>query len=75
MTLNLKGIHPALAFQHTLSEAIPPTLPSFGFVSMNSGTDVLATLSETYKKIFEVPFNSRNKWMMGVIPNPDPANY
>ena len=34
---------------------------------MDSGTDVVATLSETYKKIFEIPFNSRNKWMMSVI--------
>jgi sodium/potassium-transporting ATPase subunit alpha len=37
------------------------------FLSMDSGTDVLATLSETYKKIFEISFNSRNKWMMSII--------
>ena len=34
---------------------------------MGSGTDVLATLAETYKKIFEISFNSRNKWMMSII--------
>jgi sodium/potassium-transporting ATPase subunit alpha len=36
-------------------------------LSMDEGTDVLPTLSETYKKIFEISFNSRNKWMMTVI--------
>jgi sodium/potassium-transporting ATPase subunit alpha len=33
---------------------------------MDGTTDVLPLLSETFRKIFEIPFNSRNKWMMTV---------
>lgn len=35
--------------------------------SMEQSADVLATLLETHKKIFEIPFNSRNKWMMNIV--------
>jgi sodium/potassium-transporting ATPase subunit alpha len=30
-------------------------------LSMHESTDVLPLLSESFKKIFEIPFNSRNK--------------
>jgi sodium/potassium-transporting ATPase subunit alpha len=30
---------------------------------------VLPLLSDDYKKIFEIPFNSRNKWMMSIVQN------
>jgi sodium/potassium-transporting ATPase subunit alpha len=33
---------------------------------MDGSTDVLPVLSATFRKIFEIPFNSRNKWMMTV---------
>ncbi|KAF8888462.1 calcium ATPase transmembrane domain M-containing protein [Gymnopilus junonius] len=35
--------------------------------SMDQSADVLTTLLETNKKIFEIPFNSRNKWMMSLV--------
>ena len=35
-------------------------------LSLDDSADVLPLLSD-YKKIFEIPFNSRNKWMMSVI--------
>ena len=36
-------------------------------LSLDSTADVLPLLSDDYKKIFEIPFNSRNKWMMSVV--------
>ena len=36
-------------------------------LSLDHSTDVLPLLSDDYKKIFEIPFNSHNKWMMSVI--------
>jgi sodium/potassium-transporting ATPase subunit alpha len=36
-------------------------------LSLNDTADVLPLLSDDYKKIFEIPFNSRNKWMMSVV--------
>ena len=36
-------------------------------LSLDDTADVLPLLSNNYKKIFEIPFNSRNKWMMSVI--------
>jgi len=35
--------------------------------AMNISSDVLPILTTTFKKIFEIPFNSRNKWMMSVV--------
>jgi sodium/potassium-transporting ATPase subunit alpha len=40
-------------------------------LSMNESTDVLPLFSESFQKIFEIPFNSRNKWMMSVIQEHD----
>ena len=36
-------------------------------LSLDDSADVLPLLSDDYKKIFEIPFNSRNKWMMSVF--------
>ena len=36
-------------------------------LSLDNTADVLPLLSDDYKKIFEIPFNSRNKWMMSVV--------
>ena len=36
-------------------------------LSLDDTADVLALLSDDYKKIFEIPFNSRNKWMVSVV--------
>ena len=36
-------------------------------LSLDHTADVLPLLSDDYKKIFEIPFNSRNKWMMSVV--------
>jgi sodium/potassium-transporting ATPase subunit alpha len=36
-------------------------------LSLDDTADMLALLSDDYKKIFEIPFNSRNKWMMSVV--------
>ena len=40
-------------------------------LSMNESTDVLPLFSESFQKIFEIPFNSRNKWMMSIIKEHD----
>jgi len=40
-------------------------------LSLPESTDVLPLLSESCKKIFEIPFNSRNKWMMSIIQEHD----
>ena len=44
-------------------------------LSMDDSTDVVRTLSRTYKKTFEIPFNSRNKWMMNVIEERTPSGF
>ena len=36
-------------------------------LSLDDTADVLPLLSNDYKKIFEIPFNSRNKWMMSIV--------
>ena len=36
-------------------------------LSLDNNTDMLLVLSGNYKKIFEIPFNLRNKWMMSVV--------
>ena len=36
-------------------------------LSLDDTADVLPLLSDEYKKIFEIPFNSRDKWMMTVV--------
>ncbi|KIJ37215.1 hypothetical protein M422DRAFT_232002 [Sphaerobolus stellatus SS14] len=36
-------------------------------LSIESNIDVLPMLSEIYPKIFEIAFNSRNKWMMSIV--------
>ena len=36
-------------------------------LSLDDTADVLPLLSDEYKKIFEIPFNSRDKWMMSVV--------
>ena len=36
-------------------------------LSLDNTADVLQLLKDDYKNIIEIPFNSRNKWMMSVI--------
>jgi sodium/potassium-transporting ATPase subunit alpha len=36
-------------------------------LSMGEHADVLPSISGNFKKIFEIPFNSRNKWMMTLV--------
>jgi sodium/potassium-transporting ATPase subunit alpha len=36
-------------------------------LSLDHSADVLPLLSDDYKKVFEIPFNSRNKWMMSIV--------
>ena len=36
-------------------------------LSLDDTVDVLPLFSDDYKKIFEIPFNSRNKWMMSIV--------
>ena len=40
-------------------------------LSTPESTDLLPLLSESFKKTFEIPFNSRNKWMMSIIQEHD----
>jgi sodium/potassium-transporting ATPase subunit alpha len=42
---------------------------------MDDGTDVVRTLSRTCKKTFEVPFSSRNRWMMSIIQESTPSGF
>ena len=36
-------------------------------LSMDEKIDVLPSISATFRKVFEIPFNSRNKWMMSLV--------
>ena len=36
-------------------------------LSLDDTADVLPLLSDEYEKIFEIPFNSRDKWMMSIV--------
>ena len=40
-------------------------------LSMHKSTNVLSLLSESFKKIFEIPFSSRKKWMMSIVQDHD----
>ncbi|KDR77765.1 hypothetical protein GALMADRAFT_412632 [Galerina marginata CBS 339.88] len=44
-------------------------------LSMDEGTEMVRTLSRTYKKTFEIPFNSRNKWMMSIVQESTPSGF
>jgi sodium/potassium-transporting ATPase subunit alpha len=36
-------------------------------LSLDDTADVMPLLSDEYTKLFEIPFNSRNKWMMSIV--------
>lgn len=44
-------------------------------LSMDDGTNVVRTLSRTCKKTFEVPFSSRNRWMMSIVQESTPSGF